>query len=94
MKGKSTAIHARVLSPNDVQIFQYPDIPDFLNAQNSVILYPGKVFTWRRDLLLGCNSFGRVASKEREETRRETIGFEICSVYRCNMATKQKDCSR
>lgn len=28
-KGKSTAIHARVLAPSDVQIYEYPNIPEF-----------------------------------------------------------------
>lgn len=27
--GKSTAIHAKILAPNDVTIYTYPCIPDF-----------------------------------------------------------------
>jgi DTW domain-containing protein YfiP len=42
LKSKSTAIHAKVLAPESVQIFEYPNIPDFINKNNSVLLYPGK----------------------------------------------------
>lgn len=41
-KGKSTAIHAKVLCPNSVDIYEYPNIPQELidNAKNAVLLYP------------------------------------------------------
>jgi len=27
--GKSTAVHAAVLAPHDVTVYQFPDIPDY-----------------------------------------------------------------
>ena len=37
-KGKSTAIHARVLAPSDVTIHEYPSIPDFDEDPSEVLL--------------------------------------------------------
>jgi DTW domain-containing protein YfiP len=42
LKSKSTAIHAKILSPDYVDIYQYPEIPEFLTQENSMILYPSK----------------------------------------------------
>eukprot|EP01080_Neovahlkampfia_damariscottae_P009446 gene9446-1652_t len=42
LKSKSTAIHAKILSPDNVEIYQYPEMPDFLTNENSMILYPSK----------------------------------------------------
>ena len=49
--GKSTAIHAKVIAPDDVRIFTYPDMPEYLNLtkdeENSndkevvLFLFPG-----------------------------------------------------
>ncbi|XP_073820499.1 tRNA-uridine aminocarboxypropyltransferase 1 [Musca autumnalis] len=38
--GKSTAIHAAVLAPNQVQIFTYPDIPDYSQEEGVVLIFP------------------------------------------------------
>jgi len=40
LKSKSTAIHAKILSPDDVMIYQYPEIPPEINQESSIILYP------------------------------------------------------
>lgn len=40
LKSKSTAIHAKILSPDDVMIYQYPEIPPEVNVDSSIILYP------------------------------------------------------
>ena len=29
--GKSTAVHAAILAPHDVMVYQFPDIPDYTN---------------------------------------------------------------
>eukprot|EP00128_Syssomonas_multiformis_P013923 Colp12_sorted_trinity150504_noHs@12529 len=40
---KSTAIHARVLAPNDVTIYDYPgDIPEYPDDGKTVLLFPSK----------------------------------------------------
>jgi len=41
LKSKSTAIHAKVLSPDWTSIHEYPQIPDY-NAEETVLLYPNK----------------------------------------------------
>ncbi|KAL0480972.1 hypothetical protein AKO1_013594 [Acrasis kona] len=41
-KGKSTAIHAKIIAPEWVEIYQYPEVPDYINENNAVLLYPGK----------------------------------------------------
>ncbi|PSN39313.1 hypothetical protein C0J52_15567 [Blattella germanica] len=40
--GKSTAAHAAVLAPEDVNIFIYPCIPDYGADENVVLVFPGK----------------------------------------------------
>lgn len=40
--GKSTAAHAAVLAPRDVQIYTYPEIPEYdIENSRTVLLYPG-----------------------------------------------------
>jgi DTW domain-containing protein YfiP len=41
-KGKSTAIHAKIVCPESVEVYEYPDIPQELvdNAENALLLYP------------------------------------------------------
>lgn len=38
--GKSTAAHAAVLAPDDVNIYTYPCIPDYQQNENVVLIYP------------------------------------------------------
>lgn len=40
--GKSTAAHAAVLAPEDVNIFTYPCIPDYGADERVVLVFPGK----------------------------------------------------
>ncbi|XP_053601415.1 tRNA-uridine aminocarboxypropyltransferase 1 [Plodia interpunctella] len=39
--GKSTAAHAAVLAPLDVNIYIYPEIPKYASDDRTVLLYPG-----------------------------------------------------
>ena len=39
---KSTAIHARIICPDDVSIHEFPDIPDY-NLDETVLLFPSDV---------------------------------------------------
>lgn len=40
--GKSTAVHARILAPDDVTIYTYPCIPEFEGEKHKVVLvFPG-----------------------------------------------------
>lgn len=38
--GKSTAVHGPILAPEDVQIFTYPDIPDYSKEEGVVLIFP------------------------------------------------------
>ncbi|XP_021924293.1 DTW domain-containing protein 1 isoform X3 [Zootermopsis nevadensis] len=40
--GKSTAVHAAVLAPDDVNIYTYPCIPDYGSNEKVVLVFPGK----------------------------------------------------
>ncbi|KZC09495.1 DTW domain-containing protein 1 [Dufourea novaeangliae] len=40
--GKSTAIHAAVLAPNDVRIFIYPDFPEIVDKEETVLIFPSQ----------------------------------------------------
>ncbi|CAO3648514.1 unnamed protein product [Cunninghamella echinulata] len=39
--GKSTAIHAKVLAPNDVTLYGYSDIPTYEQPERTLLLFPG-----------------------------------------------------
>ncbi|XP_043260443.1 tRNA-uridine aminocarboxypropyltransferase 1 [Colletes gigas] len=40
--GKSTAIHAAVLAPDDVRIYTYPDFPEILDKEKTVLIFPSQ----------------------------------------------------
>ncbi|KAK7078621.1 DTW domain-containing protein 1 [Halocaridina rubra] len=40
--GKSTAVHAAVIAPEDVRIFVYPDIPDYSLDDGVLLIFPDK----------------------------------------------------
>lgn len=40
IEGKSTAIHAAILAPEDVTIYTYPDIPDYREEEGAVLIFP------------------------------------------------------
>nr|XP_045619671.1 tRNA-uridine aminocarboxypropyltransferase 1-like [Procambarus clarkii] len=40
--GKSTAIHAAVLAPDDVAIYTYPNLPDYSSQDNILLVFPDK----------------------------------------------------
>ncbi|XP_066603109.1 tRNA-uridine aminocarboxypropyltransferase 1 [Prorops nasuta] len=40
--GKSTAIHAAVLAPEDVCIYTYPDFPEIENIKETILIFPSK----------------------------------------------------
>lgn len=40
--GKSTAVHAAVLAPDDVNIYTYPCIPNYGSDERVVLVFPGK----------------------------------------------------
>ncbi|KAK9718167.1 hypothetical protein K7432_005710 [Basidiobolus ranarum] len=41
--GKSTAIHAKIVAPEDVEIYTFPqDLPDLTNLEDTLLLFPTK----------------------------------------------------
>ncbi|XP_020496887.2 tRNA-uridine aminocarboxypropyltransferase 1 [Labrus bergylta] len=48
--GKSTAIHAKILAPNDVTIYTYPCIPDY-EKDKVVLVFPGPGAVSVRDMM-------------------------------------------
>lgn len=38
--GKSTAVHAAILAPGQVNIYTYPDMPDYSHEENVVLIFP------------------------------------------------------
>uniref|UniRef100_A0A182PRH2 tRNA-uridine aminocarboxypropyltransferase 1 n=1 Tax=Anopheles epiroticus TaxID=199890 RepID=A0A182PRH2_9DIPT len=38
--GKSTAVHAAILAPDDVKIYTYPNIPDYREETGVVLIFP------------------------------------------------------
>uniref|UniRef100_A0A182VY53 tRNA-uridine aminocarboxypropyltransferase 1 n=1 Tax=Anopheles minimus TaxID=112268 RepID=A0A182VY53_9DIPT len=38
--GKSTAVHAAILAPDDVKIYTYPNIPDYRAEEGVVLIFP------------------------------------------------------
>ncbi|EFN88253.1 DTW domain-containing protein 1 [Harpegnathos saltator] len=48
--GKSTAIHAVILAPEDVKIYTYPQIPEILDKEKTVLIFPSKIAIGVKDL--------------------------------------------
>lgn len=44
LNGKSTAIQAKVLSPEDVCIHEFPSVPQFSDISNVILAFPLEVF--------------------------------------------------
>lgn len=44
MPSKSTGIHAKILAPDFVQIYEFPDFPDYRTLKDEmVLLFPSEV---------------------------------------------------
>jgi len=64
--GKSTAIHAAIIAPDDVRIYTYPDFPDFPDKETTILIFPGKTAMNIEDLFIK-------KKKENNEPVVETI---------------------
>lgn len=54
--GKSTSAHAAVLAPGDVNIYTYPEIPEYVLDGRTVLLYPGTEACSVKELFTGKNN--------------------------------------
>ena len=53
--GKSTAVHAKIICPEDVRIFSYPELPDYSNEEEKVLLlFPGPSASSLEDITEEC----------------------------------------
>jgi len=60
--GKSTAAHAGVLSPDHVRIFTYPQIPDYTQEFNVLLIFPDKSAIQLEDLWTQLDTFPKLES--------------------------------
>ncbi|KAJ9578164.1 hypothetical protein L9F63_024976, partial [Diploptera punctata] len=67
--GKSTAAHAAVLAPEDVNIYTYPCIPDYGPSERVVLIFPGKNAVSVENYILS----SRVDREETEEPRPKRL---------------------
>lgn len=51
--GKSTSAHAAVLAPQDVNVYTYPDVPEYELDGRTVLLYPGTEARTVQELFIG-----------------------------------------
>lgn len=43
LDGKSTAIHAKIIAQDDVDVHTWPEVPDFTDPERTLLLFPGPV---------------------------------------------------
>ncbi|KAK1785278.1 hypothetical protein P4O66_018672 [Electrophorus voltai] len=70
--GKSTAVHAKLIAPDDVSIYTYPCIPELDgDTQNVVLVFPGPDAMMVEELpAFFCNSKGKRRTDSLTEERR------------------------
>lgn len=73
--GKSTAAHAAVLAPNDVNVYTYPVIPEYQLDGQTVLLFPGADAKTVRELFTGqCNKLSYTESLLAELPQGYNVG--------------------
>lgn len=83
--GKSTAAHAAVLAPRDVNIYTYPNVPEYINDGRTVLLYPGTEACTVRELFTG---------RREDQNYKENRLAELPAGYNVGtLMTKRYHCS-
>ncbi|XP_071502446.1 tRNA-uridine aminocarboxypropyltransferase 1-like [Diadema antillarum] len=78
--GKSTAIHAAILAPNDVTIYTYPCIPDYDKGEGEVVLvYPGTDAISLAELAKELQNAGRTAQEEQTNNAESDGKVAACT---------------
>lgn len=97
--GKSTAVHARVICPEDVTILTYPCIPDY-NPEKTLLVFPGEMSVSLEELakkLHICNPLSESCARTHQTTIHSTEGYiraasegatSVCSVNNERDASK------
>lgn len=81
MDGKSTAVHAAVLAPQDVRIFTYPCIPNY-NPEENVSFYLFEIF-----LLAGIGKINTLSYENSlfwavQSTTKEIVTVNLCFTWK------------
>jgi len=84
VSGKSTAIHAAVLAPDDVTIFQFPDIPDYEDSANTVLLSPGATAVSLHDYCASRSAVARDTTEGCSENAPLTVVFIDSTWFQVN----------
>ncbi|XP_037553116.1 tRNA-uridine aminocarboxypropyltransferase 1 [Nematolebias whitei] len=73
--GKSTAVHAKILAPNDVTIYTYPCIPEY-DRQKVVLVFPGPQAVSVQDMLQSLRDRSTNGSHDFSEPCRKRLRTE------------------
>lgn len=81
MDGKSTAVHAAVLAPQDIRIFTYPCIPNY-NPEENVSFYLVEIF-----LLAGIGKINTLSYENFlfwavQSTTKEIVTVNLCFTWK------------
>ncbi|KAL4229028.1 DTW domain-containing protein 1 [Mactra antiquata] len=66
--GKSTAVHAAVIAPDDVTVYTYPCIPDYDNKEKVVLVFPGETSLTLKEL---AKKIGKIPDTEQNCLKRK-----------------------
>ena len=50
---QSTAVHAKLICPENVRLFTFPEMGDYSDEENTFLVFPGKVYL--RKLIIPTN---------------------------------------
>lgn len=77
--GKSTSSHAKILAPDDVKIYEYPDIPDYSQEADEVVL----IFPSTKSVSI--SSLFKGVSIEFKENQGLGKGFNVGTLQRLSL---------
>lgn len=84
--GKSTSSHAKILAPDDVNIYEYPDVPDYSTEADDVILiFPSTTSVSISSLFKGVTTF------EYKENHGLEKGFRIGTLMKTDLTNVMSD---
>ncbi|XP_039765746.1 tRNA-uridine aminocarboxypropyltransferase 1 [Pararge aegeria] len=87
--GKSTAAHAAVLAPGDVNVYTYPDVPEYVNDGRTVLLYPGTQACTVRELFTGRHDHNYIENRLAELPPGYNVGTLMTKVYHSGNDTNE-----
>lgn len=88
--GKSTAIHAKILAPNDVTIYTYPVIPEF-EKDRAVLVFPGPAAVTVQNMLQNLLNRSDSCSRDSLEPCRKRLKSKQIEVAAVNPSSGTPD---